>query len=182
MPVGVIITKYASIKYFAKVLLLQTLTLSSEVLITGSSCKTNVSHSKYPPSLPQLLLLSTGYLSGQPGSPDLPDLFPALCVPSAPHCQGSKRNKFLALCNSAQQQLKHWCIIITIFIRNPKHSLIPTSTKKIKAIPAKTMALMHAVMSPIFTWNCTRLHQVEWEKTVLGSNIYSDPSSKTLPR
>lgn len=95
MPVGVIITKYASIKYFAKVLLLQTLTLSSEVLITGSSYKTNVSHSKYPPSLPQLLLLSTGYLSGQPGSPDLPASLPSsLCTLSSSLSGQQKKQVF----------------------------------------------------------------------------------------
>lgn len=53
-----------------------------------------------------------------------------LVQPQTPYWQGSV--------STAQQQLKHRCSITTIFNKNPKHSLIQASTKKINVIPVKT--------------------------------------------
>jgi len=39
--------------------------------------------------------------------------------------------------STAEQQLKHWCAITTIFIKNPKCSFVQAYVKKIN--PAKTI-------------------------------------------
>ena len=50
----------------------------------------------------------------------------SFCPRSCPHWQDSTRNwkteTFLALCSTAQQQLKHCCVIKIVFLTKPKHS------------------------------------------------------------
>ena len=58
----------------------------------------------------------------------------SLCNPS-PHWQGSTRSTKLP--DTTLPQLKHWYAIITLFIKNPKHTIIQGSTKEIKSIPAE---------------------------------------------
>lgn len=42
---------------------------------------------------------------------------------------------------TALQQLEHWCDIRIILIKNTKHSIMQTSTKKISSIPVRTIKL-----------------------------------------
>ena len=57
----------------------------------------------------------------------------SLCPLSPHHWQGSMRSweteRSLALCSTAQQQLKHWCVISIGFLLKPKHSIIPDTMK-----------------------------------------------------
>ena len=64
----------------------------------------------------------------------------SLCPPPASSLVGwGEKQKNPWLCVSpAQQQLKHPCVINTVFSTNPKHSPIQATVKKINSIPAKT--------------------------------------------
>jgi len=65
-----------------------------------------------------ILLVGLGQLS-------LLFLFPTPYAPSAQLWQGSMRSKSPWLnVSTAVQQLKYWCVIKSVFIKTPKHSII----------------------------------------------------------
>ena len=61
----------------------------------------------------------------------------AICPPG--QCEKQRRPWHSA--NSVQPQLKHRCVINTVFITNPKHSTIRAAVKKIISTPATPSAL-----------------------------------------
>lgn len=63
-----------------------------------------------------------------------------LVHPQPPEGQHEKQKRSWLCASTVQQQLKHWCIYITL-ITNPKHNIIQAYMKKIKSIPAKTRTL-----------------------------------------
>jgi len=70
-------------------------------------------------------------LSGCPGSLSPPN---SSCPLSSPHWQDSRRSWgteiSLTLYSTAQQQLKHWCVINVVFLLKPKCSIISDIMKK----------------------------------------------------
>ena len=60
----------------------------------------------------------------------------------------------LTLCSAAQQQLKHWCIISTVFLLKPKHSIISDTTKKNSSIPADTRTVRQYFYFRSTHWWC----------------------------
>ena len=50
--------------------------------------------------------------------------------------EGGKQKRPWLCVNTAQQELKHVCIMRTVFSTNPKHSPISVTTKKINSFPA----------------------------------------------
>jgi len=100
------------------------------------------------PSFSEVLLLSMipygmGYLFGQSRSADLrpPSATCTISVPCWPSSTRSvSRTKSPWHCASAAlQQLQHWCVITTTFIKNTKYSTIQAPTKKTNSIAAKPM-------------------------------------------
>ena len=65
-----------------------------------------------------------------------------LCTPSLAGRATQGAEMSLALCSTAQQQLKHQCVITTIFIKNPRHNIVWASMKKTDSIPATTTTLV----------------------------------------
>ena len=51
---------------------------------------------------------------------------------------GREAEMSLALCSAAQQQLKHCCLINSVFLLQPKYSIIPDTAVQIISVPAET--------------------------------------------
>ena len=71
-----------------------------------------------------------------------PSSSPCLPSPSLAGQWGKLRSKTsLALCSTAQQQLKHECFIDIVFLLKPEHIIIPDITKKVNSVPAETSTM-----------------------------------------
>jgi len=95
----------------------------------------------------------------------VPVLFPlySVCLFSSPHCQDSTRSweteMSLALCSTAQQWQKHWCVTNIVFLLKPQHSIIPDTMKKISLVPAESR------IDRLNTYNISRdIYPVKWNK------------------
>lgn len=58
-----------------------------------------------------------------------------LYTPSSPGWHSTVKSKKVS---TALPQLRHWCVIITVFIINSLHSTLPNVMKKINSVPAKS--------------------------------------------
>ena len=71
---------------------------------------------------------------------------PATCLPPAP-CAGRTVQKAeemetsLPLHSTAQQLLKHWCVINTVFLLKLKRSIVPDTMKKVKPVSVETRTI-----------------------------------------
>ena len=74
---------------------------------------------------------------------------PTSCAPPAYSLAGQceKKKRPWHCVRTAQQWLKHPCVINTVFSTNPKHSPIQATMKKINPIPAKTSTCVYTFPS-----------------------------------
>lgn len=73
---------------------------------------------------------------------------PTSCPPQPTHWrgQGGKKEKSSMLCKHCSATGKHWCVINTALVSNPKHSSIQIPTKKI-TFPARFSQLLTCLES-----------------------------------
>lgn len=122
--------------------------------------------SSLPPPLTCFLLLShdaLGHLSW-------------FC-PLLSHWALGKAEICLVLCSTAQQQLKHQCVISAVFISVLKHSTIWASAKKFSSVSAKTIMHSCCCQKQIFTEisSCQIICLIiYWKDVLCNGQTFSD--------
>jgi len=80
----------------------------------------------------------------------------SLCIPRSFHQSNMGSWKVLGSvqhCSTA----KRWCVISTIFTKNPKHGIIWASMKKINSVPAKAITnFQNTASHPVVTYSMVR--------------------------
>ena len=92
---------------------------------------------------------------------------PVPCAPPIPLLVRQKQKSPWLCASTALQQLKHWCVVTSILIKNPRHCITQASTKIVNSVSAKTRTICDRdpcfkgslYHTPLF-FNCTKHMQL----------------------
>ena len=97
-----------------------------------------------PVYIPSITSYCMEYPFGQFVSAVMAMLPPSFLCTSFLAEHGKLQSPWLSV-STAQQQLKHQCIINIMLILNPKHSTIPATRKKINSVPAENKTVTNTM-------------------------------------